>query len=300
MPEFINITYCNPDYKVPDITLPFKLLDNSVVPKWVERVQTAQALGYSIDEPNRFYGMGTPEELSQRELNRINSYVDIINEFDPIIRRRLERIDDQDTLNYLHNIFEIYHGILDSQTHELWQRAPNNVRQALADLNIGVHRCEFTYRMIRNRGTVEPRHVVTYYGLAKDRVLEGADFDLFEDRVEFGTIYLNYVEIGKTFEDLSKDNDNYIAPAAFQPFHHYSADFHVKFWQESKEFVAQKLLKMNEFYERNTAFFEERGLYPGHPMMKSGLIPLAKLVDTNVDIVNLLSERQWVKSVTFS
>ena len=126
------------------------------------------------------------------------------------------------------------------------------------------------------------------------------DFDLFEDRVDFGTIYLNYVEIGKTFEDLSKDNDKYIAPVAFQPFHHYSADFHVKFWQETDEWVQWKRSKMTEFYESHTAFFEERGLYHGHPMMKSGLIPLAKLVDTDVDIVNLLSERQWVKSVTFS
>ena len=185
--DYLYITYCDANNKFDTFTLKYKLRDNEVVPKWCERIITAQK-NYNIDDPGRFYGFGEIEEQRSDSINRINTCVNIINSFEKIIDRKLIDVDDQDTLNYLHHIFEIYHGLLDQQTHEYWLRAPVEVRSALADLNVLVHRCESVQRGCK------PRHVITYYGLPKTETLEFEDFVNFTDNYQFGTVYLNYVD----------------------------------------------------------------------------------------------------------
>jgi hypothetical protein len=274
------------------ITLKFKLRDNSVVPKWIKKVQLAQ-LNYSIDDPARFYGFGNKDQQITDALCRINSCIDTINQHRPIIDRRLTSVDDSDTLNYLHHIFEVYHGLLDQQVHEFYITAPDDVKRALSDLNICVHRCEAVAR-----GNIQ-RHVVTYFGLPKTDVLDEADYQLFDDVYTAGTVYLNYVEIGKTLEELAVDNDAYIFDEAFKPFRHYSADFVVFLANSNLKRVTNKRLLTEEYYQKNEQFFIERGYHREHPHLKSGRIPLADL-DTKIDnLVELLSTKQFVNSVYF-
>jgi hypothetical protein len=282
------IEYCNPTNYLDTVTLTYKLRKHKVVSKWVERVQSAQSQ-YNIDSPGRFYGFGTIEEQTKYALEQINSRIDCINTYKRIIHRRLIQINDQDTLNYLHSIFEQYHGLLDQQNTEYWQGAPNKVKIALADLNILVHRCESV-----GRGA-EPRHVVTWYGLPKTEMLELEDYKLFETDIKFGTVYLNYAEIGKTLQDLTYDNDAYISDDAFQPFRHYSADFNVKFYHRQDN---NNDAIMKEYYDLHSNFFAERNLPWGHPYLSAGSISLADLIDDH-NIVKELTTRQWVKSVKF-
>ena len=288
----LYIKYCCPSNNLDSFTLQYKLRDNPVVPKWCERVESAQ-VNYSIDDPKRFYGFGSVEEQSQDAVSRINACIKNINNFETIIDRNLKDINDQDTLNYLHHIFEVYHGLLDQQTHELWVRAPITVKRALSDLNILVHRCESVQR------NANPRHVVTYYGLPKDKVLDRDDYLYFTDKVEFGTAYLNYVEIGKTLEDLSLDNDQYIGDDAFQPFHHYSADFNVKFWSNTDRQIESKCATIKAYYDANKKFFKEQKLPWGHRYLSSGSIPIADLVysGNKRELIEELKTHQHVDSV---
>jgi hypothetical protein len=292
--EFKNlyIKYCCPSNLLDTFTLQYKLRDNPVVPKWCERIESAQKK-YKIDDPQRFYGVGSIESQLQDALNRINKCIQVINKFELIIDRTITSVDDQDTLNYLHHIFEVYHGLLDQQTHELWQRAPANVRKALADLNILVHRCESVQR------NANPRHIVTYYGLPKDKMLDLDDYQYFTDKVEFGTVYLNYVEIGKTLEDLTLDQDQYISDHAFQSFHHYSADFNVKFWSNTNRQIESKRAIIKEYYDANQKFFENKRLPWGHPHLSSGSIPVADLVysSNKKELLEELKTHQHVDSV---
>lgn len=291
--KYLLIKYCDPFNHQDDIVLTFKLRDTPIVEKWIERVQAAQEK-YAIDNPGRFYGFGSTEEQQTRAITAINVCINTINSFETIIDRSLDRIDDQDTLNYLHHIFEVYHGLLDQQTHELWQRAPAQVRQALADLNILVHRCESVYR------GANPRHVVTWYGLPKTETLASEDYQWFEPGTKFGTVYLNYVEIGKTLEDLANDNDQYIADEAFRPFSHYSADFNVRFWTDSDRQIEENCSIIKAYYNKNEQFFVERGYNWDNPQLAQGSIPLAELVDDNLStVITALETRQWVKSVSF-
>lgn len=288
----LYIAYADPQDLTDTFTLQYRLRDNPVVPKWCQCVESAQAK-YTIDDPNRFYGFGTVKEQVADAINRINSCITTINRFEPIVQRTLKDINDQDTLNYLHHIFEVYHGALDNQTHELWQRAPKLVREALADLNILVHRCESTQRRAL------PRHVVTYYGLPKTEILDQDDYGLFEDHNTFGTVYLNYVEIGKTLEDLTNDNDEYIFDTGFQPFRHYSADFVVRFWNDNHRQIDEKRVKIKQYYDAHIDFFEQRQLSWGHPLLSSGNIPLADLVysGSKKELLKELASHQQVKEV---
>jgi hypothetical protein len=281
------IEYCDSDNHLDTVTLSYKLRDHRVAHKWIERVEQAQAR-YHIDNPGRFYGFGSIEQQTAYALDQMNKCIDTINQYQTIVTRRLVDVNDQDTLNYLHNIFEQYHGLLDQQNTLFWNTAPDDVKIALADLNILVHRCESV-----SRGA-EPRHVVTWYGLPKTETLADEDYQLFDSNIQFGTVYLNYVEIGKTLEDLAVDNDQYISDDAFQPFRHYSADFNVKFWTRQTS-QADSIIK--EYYDKHSDFFASRNLMWGDPKLAIGAIPLADL-DSDPALVEQLSLRQWVKSVT--
>jgi hypothetical protein len=290
--RFLQIVYADPQNLKDTFELKFQLLDSSIVGRWIDCLQRAQP-AYPIDDPGRFYGFGSIDYQIQDSIKRINNCINIINSDEPIIDRYLSTVDDQDTLNYLHHIFEVYHGLLDQQNHKFWLKSSITVRKVLAELNVLVHRCESVQR------SAKPRHVVTYYGLPKTQLLNDSDYDHFTDNYQFGTVYLNYVEIGKTLEDLAIDNDQYIEDSAFQPFRHFSADFNVKFWDENPTLIDIKHAKIKEYYDNREKFFNERNLYWGHPWLKSGSIPVAKL-ETNIsrdELLDNIDKRQWIKEV---
>jgi hypothetical protein len=206
----LEIEYANP-YQLDDTyNLTFNLRQHSVVDRWVNKVLIAQKK-FSIDDPGRFYGFNSIEQQRKTALNKINQTIAIINNFKPVIQRTLSDVSDQDTLNYLHHIFEVYHGLLDNQTSDFWLQSPPEVHCALADLNIQVHECEFVSRNVINK----PTHAVTWYNLPKIGMLTDAEYSLFEPESKCGTVYLLYTEIGKTLEDLAQDNDRYIHEDAF-------------------------------------------------------------------------------------
>jgi len=73
-----------------------------------------------------------------------------------------------------------------------------------------------------------------------------------ELEIKFGTVYLNYCEIGKTVEELTHDNDIYIGHDAFRPFGHYSADFNVAFYDQD---LKEKISSMQQYIEQHQEFF---------------------------------------------
>ncbi len=276
------IKYSDPSNSLPDITVNYKLRSSNISQKWVQRVLLAQQSDYNIDAPARFYGFGSLQAQRSTALQTINDLIFQLNRYIKI-DYQLTRVDDQDTLNRLHHIFEIEHGLLDSKNID------SEFQRNLCDLNLAVHRCESIAR------GAHPRHVVTYYGLPKTQTLSEDDHNYFESQITFGTVYINYVEIGKTLHDLMLDNDNYIDPAAFQPFTHYSADFVVKFWNDKNADLHDKLA---HYYDQNKDFFQSLG-HSWLDLKKSvGAIPVADL-DYSGDILKDLETRQFVKAVHF-
>lgn len=285
----LEITYANPLDLTDTITLKYQLRGTPLVERWTD-ILAGAIQNYTVDDPARFYGFDLYEDAVKNSITHINKCVDIINSHANIVTRKLTDVKDQDTLNYLHNIFEKYHGLLDTQDNPIWNSASAEVRKALADLNLAVHRCESV--ATGNR----PRHVVTYYGLPKSNLLKDEDYLLYDQNIKFGTVYLNYVEIGKTFEDYANDNDQYIADEAFQQPKHISADFSVQFWNATPVQIEQHCVKLKAYYDTYKEFFVSRDLLWDSPKLAIGRIPLADLVEQE-NVVQQLTTKQWITSV---
>jgi len=289
--KMLHIAFGNDDFQ-----LDFRVRGTDLARRWTSKVRVAQRLGYSIDQPDRFYGFETLAMDKQHAIDHINQQIDIINQYQPIIDQHVTDVNDQDTLNYLHHVFEIYHGLLDQQHHEFWKQAPEPVHQALARLNTAVHRCESV-----SRGHAR-RAVITYYGLPKKHSLLDRDYDVMERDWKFGTVHLCYVEIGKTLLDLSQDDDHYISEDAFKPWHHYSADFVIQFNDSDSHSVQNKENQMWRYYDQHQDYFQTRGFHREHPALKMGIFPVADLM-TDQDrgtIIEQLRSRQWISDVRFS
>lgn len=292
MYKTLLVEYANPTNLHDTMVVPYRLNNLGITQRWA-KILLESAATYPIDHPDRFYGFNTVEQQTAGVLQRIDNCITCINGHEPIVERRLDNVNDQDTLNYLHHIFEVYHGLLDQQTHKFYLTASSDVQRALADLNILVHECEDLIRY------GNPRHVVTWYGMPKTHVLDVDDYQYFTDELKFGTVYLNYAEIGKTLEALAHDNDTYIDPAAFQPFRHYSADFNIEFFTRTQEQISERRAIINAYYTEHYQFFQSRGLYREHPYLRSGFIPLAE-IDYAGDVIKDIQQRQYVLSVTIT
>lgn len=231
-----------------DYKLDFNLEPSPIAQLWLEKME--QRYQWALDDPRRFYGFVDRDSALDDAEQRLRHCIQVINSHEKIIEKDWTSVDDQDYLNYLHNIFERYHGLLDQQNTEWWHRAPDSVRKALADLNICVHRAESAAKQNR------PRFVCTWFGMPKNSMLSQ---DVIEQYgticYEFGGVYLNYVEIGKTVEDLSEDDDRYIGDSAFQPFLRYSADFNVRFYDSMAD-----IAKVYRYFESHRQFFESKGI----------------------------------------
>ena len=288
-----KIEYANPEDLDDTYQVSFKLKEHAVAQKWATMVEIASRK-YEMDDPGRFYGFYSKEELIARALGKINHTIDVINEVEKIIDRHLEDILDQDTLNYLHHVFEVHHGLLDNQTSSFWNKVPDSIRKALANLNIQVHECE---SIGRNKHLTHA-NAVTWYKMPKVTKLQDEDYKLFEMGNRAGVIYLLYVEIGKTLEDLSVDNDRYISDTAFKPFRNISADFIVKYYNDDPTQVETKYHNMKAYYHTHKKFFTERGLSLSHPHLSPGSIPVAEIENMPADLIDKIKTRQWVKSIT--
>jgi hypothetical protein len=272
-----------------DLTLKFQIRSTPVAQLWVERMQSRGH--YPLDHPDRFYGFDTLEQEQARAVNLIQQCIATINTHEVIIHRPFEYT--QDCLNYLHNIFERYHGLLDQQNSEHWNRAPEQVKKALADLNLAVHRCESV------AVKTAPRFVCTWYGMPKIYQMDLSLQDQYSDsQINFGTVYLNYCEIGKTTEDLANDNDKYIGDDAFRPFSHYSADFNVQF---SDLDLTLKYGKIQKYIDEHHDFFVAHGITNVYNVQARPVrLAVADLIyDGDRDqLLAQIAQRQWVQQAT--
>ena len=271
------------------VVLKFAIRNTPVADLWVDRMK--HRCDWPMDHPDRFYGFDTLEQEQARAEQYITNCIGRINQHRALIQRPFEWT--QDCLNYLHNIFEIHHGLLNQQYSEYWQTANNDARQALAELNLAVHRCETALQ------PPQPRIVCTWFGMPKTHKLDPGLQGVYGDwRIKFGTVYLNYCEIGKTVEDLAHDNDKYIADDAFRPFSHYSADFNVQFHDTD---LNKKYGQIQRYIDQHPEFFLARNITSVYNIQAQPLrFPVADLIynGDREKIIAQLAQCQWVNQVS--
>jgi len=287
MLEYLIITYADPADQKDSMDVWFKINKSPIAQKWAKQVQLAQSKCYPIDDPDRFYGFGPIAEQEARAIAYMKMLTDQISSLHTNQLPELSSVHDQDTLNHLHHIFEVEHGLLDAKD------TSSELSQLLGELNVHVHRCESIQR------GANPRHVVTYYGLPKTETLSDEDCEYFETDIKFGHVYINYVEIGKTLQDLYTDNDQYIKPEAFRPFNHYSADFVVQLHNDPRQDLVKNL---QTYYNNNMDYFNNLGYNWSRLSPRIGNIPVARISgrtgpDNGKTQANSMENKQYVKQV---
>ena len=272
--------------------LSFVIAETNIAQRWARKLQFALSKRYKVDDPRRFYGHTSLSKESKDTLKWITECIDTINDYDPIIERSISRVDDQDTLNYLHSMFEQYHGQLGEPTG-WFESAPDTVQRAIAELNVLVHRCESLVR------GAKPRLVCTYYRMPKQDCLAWSDYDLMTDHTAFGDLCLNYCEIGKTLEDFWRDQDEYVTANTFKPFRYFSADFNVRLYELSAEELQEQRTGIAEYYDANREQFELAGIRDRrHPHLKAGTIVVAQLIPEHRDkALTVFAEHSYVSSI---
>lgn len=271
-----------------DLQLKFQVLNTPVADLWIERMQQRNA--WPLDDDRRFYGFNSREQDEQFALDKINHLIAQIKLALPEIQRdSVTTVQDQDSLNYWHHVFETQHGFLEQEDRN------NPLTAVLAELNVAVHRCESV--ALGNR----PRFVCTWYGMPKTKTLPVEIMNYGTTNPAWGSVCLNYCEIGKTLEDLSRDRDQYISDEAFRPFRHYSADFVVRLFEESADAVGAKMNAMLDYYQQHQEFFFERGYTTFYdPRLLPLRFPVAQIIETQsrTDLIQAIAQRQHITKVT--
>jgi hypothetical protein len=245
--------------------LEFDLIPSSFLSKWIDRYLEAKHRQDTITEPWAFYNLNdnwSPEYT----VNFLNYHIDQCNLLSPnMFDRKLTNINDQDTLNQIHSVFELHHGKLDEwKNNELLKNNPK-LREHLSHVNQTVHRCE-------SADTSKGRIRIVYFDLPKTKQFTESDYQLFTNSVDFGGLYTVYADVGKPIESLAQDNDDHHHD--FVPNLHYSVDCSVKFYNDDG--VAKDQL-CKKYLDANWDYFANKGYTEDDPRLTTGSIKIGQL-----------------------
>lgn len=285
----ITLTNGHTDYE-----LTFNLLNISLAQKWLKHLDFFIQSGHPLDDSTRFYNFPNAEYTEPVVALHLQELVSTINRYAPnLIDRTITSPVSQDDLNYLHHIFEVYHGLYDQQDNNaFFKQAPKQVQDALGDLNIWIHRYESL--------TGIPRFVATWKYKPYRDLFADDEFQYFDLQEQWGDLRLNYCEIGKTLYDFWHDNDQYIFPEAFQPHHHYCFDFTVRFADYPCEYYNDLKEKVWNYFDTHNEFFNKLGYKKYDTKLSLGAITIAKLVtcESKFSVIENISKHQCIKSIS--
>jgi hypothetical protein len=98
-------------------------------------------------------------------------------------------------------------------------------------------------------------------------------------------------------EDLAHDNDRYISDQAFKPWHFYSADFSVAFYDQD---LTEKFESIQQYIDSHRDFFLAHGIESVYNVQAKPMrFPIAVL-ESDLDrstILKSIAQRQWINSV---
>ncbi len=266
--------------------LEFELVQSSFLPKWIDRYLEAKQRQDSISEPWAFYNLNN-DWSAEYTVDFLNYHIDCCNAISPgLFEKKLSNIQDQDTLNQIHSVFELHHGKLDQwMTNPLLMRN-SKLRDHLSHVNQAVHRCESTDS---SKGRIR----IVYFDLPKTKTFNNQDYKQFTDSIEFGGLYTLYADVGKNLESLARDNDDHHHD--FVPNLHYSVDCVIKFYNQSPD---QYKKLYHEFYTSNEKYFLSKGYSRTDPRLTTGSIKLAQLLyDSQTEILSKIKHYNYIQDL---
>jgi len=254
-----------------NIELEFDLLETSIARRWAKEIEA----NYPLFETERFKGWDN---------KNVNFYNQEINKQLQTLGKDPYTIKSQEDLNNLHKIFECLRGPVEEES-DYYKNSDQVIKSSINNLNILIHECEHVLRY----GTRNPELVCTYQNRPRYKLQE-QDYDLFTAKWKFGTVYINYCEVGKPLIDVYKDQDTIVGTDNVRPLEYYSADFVIKFGPSiSDEEYAKSTENFQNWLSKQTYSFQHLSL---------GLIPVAVLNTSYSpeELIGIIANNQRIKS----
>jgi hypothetical protein len=243
-----------------------KLYDNSVASEWKKLIHSIHVGdGEDIDNRRSFYNLSTKNEIKFDLLNAIKKINTFLKKEIIVIPKNINW-DDQKIYNDLHVYFEKLSGNFDNPT-KLIKIAPNDIKEAIRDLNYCVHALEsFDYKTenVINIQWTKSRTTTPRIPLNQE------DYNLIKFERISEEVYLSYNELGKNYIDLWKDN----LPINYNTLknnHYIGADF----------FISLKNQK-NIFHNDFIQWMKSHTLDPYEKKHGIGLIAIGKAKIINI------------------
>jgi len=267
--QYAIIRLSDRDDHTKHMDLKFKLLQHSFMKKWIACVLHAQQKQYPISEPWAMYDLNDSMN-SEFLVQQLNRFIKEVDKEVLLFGIELNDINDQDTLNRIHAIFEQHHGKLDEwKTNPLFKNKSPHFRNNLSQINQFVHSCETV-------GSDSPRIRIVWFDLPKhENLFSNNDYKLFTLEKKWGSLYHHYCDVGKNIEALADIPDAHHHDIV--PNLHFSADCVATFSERDPETV-EKIRSMTQQYKlANKELLRDKGYVSNDPRLTCGKIELARL-----------------------
>jgi hypothetical protein len=255
------------------LTLKFETHSHATAKKWYQELVEQLQRNSNLKENNRLYHFPNNTWSLENIVSELKNRADIINAYEFYIPEA-DQIDvaiDQTLLNILHKYFEEMRGGILSPG-EYYTNAPWDVKQAIEDYNVLIHRTEDKLNAVQAR----PRMVLTFHERQRYELID-EDYDNFSLDIQFGEVYVNYCEVGKPLWDVFKDRDQVVGDQNIRPLKWYSADMMVYFMDAT---YRRKIEDFWKWWDDNNEFLSNLGFIKHDKKLSLGHIPVAKLVTT--------------------
>ena len=276
-----------------ELTLEFETYNTPIAIKWANELTEQLIRNPNLWENNRLYQFVDSEDDLISTITELKNKAKIINDYSFYIPDIINFEITQEILNTLHKCFEEMRGGILSPG-EYYLSAPTDVRRAIEDYNVLIHKTEDVLNAVKNH-TSSPRIVLTFNERQRHE-LEDNDYDYFNLDVNFGEVYINYCEVGKPLWDVFRDADNIVGDHNIRPLKWYSADMKICFFNNS---YRSKINKFWQWFDENSSFLNELGFIKYDKKLSLGNIPVAHIITTKPksEIISNISKFKKINRV---
>lgn len=255
------------------LTLKFETYSHATAKKWYQELMEQLQRNSNLKENNRLYHFPNNNWSLENIVLELKNRADIINAYKFYIPEadQINITIKQPLLNTLHKYFEEMRGGILSPG-EYYTNAPWDIKQAIEDYNVLIHRTEDKLNAVHAR----PRMVLTFHDRRRHQLADD-DYDNFSLDIRFGEVYINYCEVGKPLWDVFKDRDQVVGDQNIRPLKWYSADMMVYFMDAT---YRRKLEDFWKWWDNNNELLSNLGFVKHDKKLSLGHIPVAKLVTT--------------------
>ena len=272
-----------------NLTLKWKLRETAIAIKWFNLLK--HAVIHGIRESDRFYNLPNQHWNQHTICDALIKCMTAIETVYPqFFKTWPTPTMGEATANILHTDFEKLRGSV-FEPSNIWVTADDDLRKEIRLYNVLIHRWESFIKQ-------GPARFVCTFKEKFITDLENDDYNYFSLNHNYGAMLINYPLVGKQFLDLIRDNDWVISKEAIVPMTCFSADFTVRFVDNS--FTNPNLSKkIQNWFDTHNKTINELGYTVNDPKLALGWIQVADLIleDDMDSILAVLGELNEIDSV---